>query len=223
MSELTIKTILESGRKSLADKNYWSAFVVALSLPSMCSRIDYADVKYQGKDRNNGMWHIDKTYGKMWHDRKAYISWCEEWIALGEHTMYNDKLIKSNPIKDSFLVQLLGENYPEKLYKMRCNLLHEAETDIEHGDGLPIFFSIGIGNTQLSYEHIVNIEDVCKWIFCDVENWISFRYSDNLPVRRMYYDKNNPDDVLLYDKLCKNTRSDYLEKEHEKELKRRQS
>lgn len=37
MSFFSIKDFITSGRKSLDDKNYWSALSVALMLPSMCS------------------------------------------------------------------------------------------------------------------------------------------------------------------------------------------
>lgn len=39
MSYFSILDFVKSGKKSLVDKNYWSALSVALMLPSMCSRI----------------------------------------------------------------------------------------------------------------------------------------------------------------------------------------
>ena len=41
MSFFSITDFITSGRKSLKDKNYWSALSVALMLPSMCSRLAY--------------------------------------------------------------------------------------------------------------------------------------------------------------------------------------
>lgn len=41
MSYFSIEDFIESGEKSLKDKNYWSALSVALALPSMCSRVMY--------------------------------------------------------------------------------------------------------------------------------------------------------------------------------------
>ena len=52
MSYFSIADFIESGRKSLADKNYWSALSIALALPSMCSRVMFKDDKY--KDIKNG-------------------------------------------------------------------------------------------------------------------------------------------------------------------------
>ena len=199
MADLSISNIISAGRKSLEDKNYWSALIVALSLPSMCSRIEYKGEEYKGI-----LWHL-KNNKPCWdgHDKQAYIKWCDEWIS--EHT------------KDSFLVELIGNNYAEKLYGMRCNILHEAEINIEHGAGLPIFFSIGIGNTRLPKEYIVKIEDLCNVIFDYAEIWVEFRHSYDLP-KRKYYDGNDKDDRLLYKGLCEESRKEYLLEQHEKEL-----
>lgn len=84
MAELTIKTIIDAGKKSLEDKNYWSALVVALTIPSMCSRIEYANEKYKGNDRNdaNGIWYEDdkRQYfdGNNRDDRLLYNRLCDE-------------------------------------------------------------------------------------------------------------------------------------------------
>ncbi len=221
MAELSIKTIIDSGKQSLANKNYWSALIVTLTLPSMCSRVEYADEKYKGNTRNdvNGIWYEDN--GRIqWHDKKAYIKWCNEWVSLGSRTTYCGKLVSNDFQKDRFLVSILGENYAEKLYEMRCNILHECETDIDHGLGLPIFFSIGIENTVLSKECIVKIETICEAILHYTENWVEICHSHNLP-KRQYYDGNNRDDKLLYGKLCDDSRADYLLELHNRELKRR--
>ena len=45
MSFFSIKDFIDSGKKSLRDKNYWAALSVALMLPSMCSRLTYADTE----------------------------------------------------------------------------------------------------------------------------------------------------------------------------------
>ena len=103
---------------------------------------------------------------------------------------------------------------------MRCNILHQCETDIEHGSGLPIFFSIGIGNTHLSNECIVQIETICDAIFHYAESWIEICHYHDLP-KRQYYDGNSRDDKLLYNKLCENDRADYLLELHNKEINRR--
>lgn len=222
MAELSIKTIIDAGKKSLDDKNYWSALVVALTLPSMCSRIEYADEKYKGNSRNdeNGIWYEDNRGAVRWHDRKAYVKWCNEWMSLGSRSTIGGKLVKNDYYKDGFLVSIIGENYAEKFYEMRCNLLHQCETDIEHGSGLPIFFSIGIGNTTLSKECIVQIETVCDEIFHYAESWVETCHYHDLP-KRQYYDGNSRDDQLLYRRLCDDSRADYLMEKHKRELERR--
>lgn len=216
MADLSISNIISAGRKSLEDKNYWSALIVALSLPSMCSRIEYKGEEYKGI-----LWHL-KDNKPCWnrHDKDAYIKWCNEWMSLGDKTMSNGKLMQNDCAKDIFLVELIGDNYAEKLYDMRCNILHEAETNIDHGTGLPIFFSIGIGNTRLSKEYIVKIEDLCNVIFDYAKNWAEFRHPYDLP-KRKYYDGNDKDDRLLYKGLCEENRKEYLLEQHEKELERR--
>ena len=222
MADLSISSIISAGRKSLEDKNYWSALIVALSLPSMCSRIEYKGEEHKGENRNdeNGLWYCLNNGIVRWHDKKAYIKWCNEWVSLGTRTAYGDRLIQNDYVKDSFLVAIIGDDYAEKLYEMRCNILHEAETDIEHGTGLPIFFSIGISNTRLSKEYIVEIESLCNAIFDYAQNWVEFRHPYDLP-KRKYYDGNNEDDRLLYNGLREESRKEYLIEQHKKELERR--
>ena len=74
MSFFSIQDFIASGRKSLSNKNYWSALSVALMLPSMCSRI-----AYEGK----------QEYFKSGvpRDKKCYVDWCKEnfknsWIRI---------------------------------------------------------------------------------------------------------------------------------------------
>lgn len=222
MAELSIKTIIDAGRKSLEDKNYWSALIVALTLPSMCSRVEYADEKYKGNNRGdvNGIWYEDNNGERHWRDKKAYVKWCNEWMSLGSRTTIGGKLVKNEYRKDIRLVSIIGENYAEKFYEMRCNILHECETDIDHGSGLPIFFSIGIGNIKLSNECIVQIDAICEEIFDYAEEWIEICHYHDLP-NRQYYDGNNNDDQLLYHKLRDADRADYLLERHKKELDRR--
>lgn len=43
MSYFNLYDFIDSGEKSLKDENYWSALSVALMLPSMCSRLEYAN------------------------------------------------------------------------------------------------------------------------------------------------------------------------------------
>lgn len=45
MSYYRIKDFIKAGKKSLENKNYWSALPIALALPNMCSRIEYENDK----------------------------------------------------------------------------------------------------------------------------------------------------------------------------------
>lgn len=98
--------------------------------------------------------------------------------------------------------------------------MHQCETDIEQGSGLPIFFSIDIGNTTLSKECIIQIETICDELFRYAENWVEICHNYDLP-QRQYYDGSNRDDRLLYQRLCDVSRADYLMEQHNKELERR--
>ena len=50
MSYFNIYDFITSGEKSLKDENYWSALSVALMLPSMCSRLEYANKECLGTE-----------------------------------------------------------------------------------------------------------------------------------------------------------------------------
>ena len=69
-------------------------------------------------------------------------------------------------------------------------------------------------------ERIVKIETICDVIFRYAENWIDICHYHDLP-RRQYYDGNNRDDRLLYNRLCDDSRADYLLEQHNIELNRR--
>ena len=69
-------------------------------LPSMCSRLTYAD---------------NEEYFQSLHlqrDKKCYIDWCNEYI------------------KDRWIISCLGEEYAEVLYSLRCDIVHAGCADI---------------------------------------------------------------------------------------------
>ena len=105
MSYFSIKDFIKSGRKSLENKNYWSALSVALMLPSMCARIEFANAKdaymnYKWKNKE------DHSKGKEytnWKDKECYVDFCK-------------RVTKSTPISqgdktqnDPWLVRCLGD------------------------------------------------------------------------------------------------------------------
>lgn len=66
----------------------------------------------------------------------------------------------------------------------------------------------------------MQIETICDEILCYAESWIEICHYHDLP-KRQYYDGNSRDDKLLYNKLCGDSRADYLLEKHNKELNRR--
>ena len=82
------------------------------------------------------------------------------------------------------------------------------------------FFSIGIGNTELSKEYIVEVKTICDEVFDYADNWIKICHYQDLP-KWLYYDGNNKNDKLLYKRMCEDNKSEHLLKQHNQELERR--
>lgn len=140
MSYISIRNFIQDGRKSLEAKNYWSALSVALMLPSMCSRLAYANnPDYRWKN------------GKF-RDNKCYVDWCSE-----------------NIDKDGWIISFLGENYAEVLYDIRCGIVHAGYAQVypdHYPDGLGFYFSIGNElSTELTKYRIVNVSTLCEQLF----------------------------------------------------------
>ena len=140
MSYISICDFIQDGRKSLEAKNYWSALSVALMLPSMCSRLAYA---------NNPDYRWEK--GKF-RDKKCYVDWCRE-----------------NIDKDGWIISFLGENYAEVLYDIRCDIVHAGYAQVypdHYPDGLGFYFSIGDElSTELTKYRIINVSTLCEQLF----------------------------------------------------------
>ena len=140
MSYISICDFIQDGRKSLKAKNYWSALSVALMLPSMCSRVAYA---------NNSDYCSEN--GKF-RDKKCYVDWCRE-----------------NIDKDGWIISFLGENYAEVLYDIRCDIVHAGYAQVypdHYPDGLGFYFSIGDElSTELTKYRIINVSTLCKQLF----------------------------------------------------------
>lgn len=69
MSYFSVKDFINSGQKALNDKNYWCALSVALALPSMCSRVAFANEK-------------DEYMNSKWNDKNDHSK--GKYIQLGE-------------------------------------------------------------------------------------------------------------------------------------------
>ena len=70
MSFFSIEDFIVSGEKALEAGNDYAALSVALMLPSMCSRLAYAD--------NPDYHKADKSP----KDKKCYIDWCNEIFSV---------------------------------------------------------------------------------------------------------------------------------------------
>ncbi len=202
MSYFSIRDFIESGRKSLIDKNYWSALSVALALPSMCSRLQYQD--------NPDYYDINgKTGEKHWHDRKCYIDFC--------NTAFN----VNNNQPDGFLSSVIGVKYPELLYSLRCDIIHAGIANV-FDDDKGLYLSLGdTSSTDFTKYRSISIKDLCNTIFDHIETWCCNTGYENLRYTFVFDTDSNRDDRLLYQRLCDNARADYLEEKFEQEHKER--
>lgn len=191
MSYISIRDFIQDGRKSLEAKNYWSALSVALMLPSMCSRLAYAN-------NTDYRWENGK-----FRDKKCYVDWCRE-----------------NIDKDGWIISFLGENYAEVLYDIRCDIVHAGYAQVypdHYPDGLGFYFSIGDElSTELTKYRIINVFTLCKQLFINAESWCSKFGADGFKYTRVFNNEDR-DDRLLYQRLCDNERADYLEEKFNEE------
>lgn len=196
MSFITIADFIKSGRQSLDAKNYWSALSVALMLPSMCSRLAYANKPDYQKPNGDCL------------DRKCYIDWCTE-----------------NIDKDRWIISCLGDKYAEVLYDIRCDIVHAGCAHVypkHYPDGLGFYFSINDNeiSTEMAKYRIVSVSTLCEQIFFNVENWcckFGLESRASSFTRTWIFDREVKDDRLLYRRLCDEDRADYLKEQFDKE------
>lgn len=192
MSYLSIINFIEAGRKSLEYKNYWSALSVALALPSMCSRILYKD--------DSTYYDVKKDGTRNWHDKRCYIDFCKASI----------KVNFDQP--DSWFSDTLGENFPEVLYQLRCDIVHAGVINI-YDDNKGLFLALGdTSSTDLSNYRIINVKDLCDSIFNHISTWCNNAGVNNLKDTFVFDIERDSDDRILYNQLCEKERADPLEK-----------
>ncbi len=207
MSYFSILDFLKSGKKSLEDKNYYSALSVALSLPSMCSRIVYKDkAAYCSRDERG------KLY---WRDRKSYVDFCNAILS-----------------GDAWLSQCFGNSVGDVLYNLRCDIIHAGCADIYAGD-YAVFLSYGpdcmstefsTGANGVKYK-IVSIEGICNSIFDTIgaRFFASCGKAGEFECGRTRVFGDTHDDVLLYNELCNRGRVSHLVSDFFEELDERSS
>ena len=215
MGYLTVSSFIESGEKSLQDKNYWSALSVALTLPSMCSRIQYQDEKYKGNNKQSGYWHLRNNGTKDWHDRKCYEDFCK-LIMQVDSTDRAGHIVKDIP--DIYLRSILGDKFAEVLYELRCDILHAGVINI-YSDNKRIYLSLGELSSayELSKYRVIPIVDLCSTIFRHIKTWCSNYGMSNFKYTYVFDTENSRDDRLLLNRLCDNDRADYLLEQFKKE------
>lgn len=187
MSYFSVTDFIESGEKSLKDKNYWSALSVALMLPSMCSRLEYSDNQDYLKD--NG----------QYKDKKCYIDWCNEHMS-----------------NDGWLIMAVGNDYADILYQLRCDIVHAGQAKI-YADNKGIYLALNDGPVgEFKDLKILDIKALCQEIFNHAKMWCSEFGANNFRYTYVF-NGNDHDDMLLYRRLCDDARSERLLEEFKKE------
>lgn len=211
MSFIDIKSLVDDGRKSLENKQYWSALAIALMLPSVCSNFVYGECKVKG---DNG--------DLLSKDHDMYVQWCDRYMRTYD-TIYHD-----NINKDKWLMEMLGQDYGELLYVMRCDFLHAGnilvheQYRLDGGEELDkrtdkkashvskrIYLTI---NSDISYTTqmytVLKLEDLCNTIFDYVDVW--YRNWDGYlgnNIRTFIFDCANIHDKYKLDSLIEQSKS----------------
>lgn len=197
MSYFSVFDFIKAGHRSLESENYWSALAVALTLPSMCSRLAFDD-------------STDKVHrqGERWKDRECYIDFCKIMVQHGTGQA------------DPWVTSTLGENYAEVLYGLRCDIIHAGVANI-YDDKKKIFLVLGksAGSTDFDDYRTINVKDLCETIFEKVEMWCRCNSANNFRYTHVFDIDQSKSDRLLYEGLCDECRKEALvEKFHKEEL-----
>lgn len=175
-----MKQLIKEIKSSLENKNYLSALALTLTLPDICGKISYPELKGA---RNTG---------------KRYIRWYDEYIYP-----YELSPVECNPynewVPDGFAI-----------YKLRCNLLHDGSLDIdndvkkekgiEDSSDYKFMLTNNFTSYNLSWEDgdkskepgvlvRIGVEDFCEKVCAVVENV----YREN------YQDKDIYNDIVIFD------------------------
>ena len=200
MSFLQISDLLADGKKALDNGNYWSALSLALMLPSVCSRVEFAESKYEGKkksvfDDSSPFYYVTVNGVQKWADRKAYLHWCKQYVFAS----------------NAYLRMIFGNDGPDILYMLRCDLFHAGDADLYYNKRR-IYLAIGRedrGATSLDSRLIVHIVSLCNQLFEAVDLWLRNSQADSRKTTYVF-DSANHDDRLLYNSLCEEDRLSYL-------------
>lgn len=211
MNYFNIMNLIDAGRKSLEEENYWSAISVALSLPGICSRIEFANKE----GYRNFKWVDKKDHDKgkvytSWKDRKCYIDFCRE------------------AIRDKWVEAVLGNNFPEVLYSFRCDFVHDGIANILDNDPVDddsdkeIFLMLGGQSLEYSEYRIIDIGLLCKKILDSISFWYAIKNPSEIKHTLVLDIKNNDDDRKMYKKLSEGMDDDCSELYAEIERRRKE-
>mgnify|MGYP006951768321 CR=1 FL=1 len=151
MSYIDIKSLVDDGRKSLNNKQYWSALAIALMLPSVCSDFVYCECKVEGDD------------GKLIsNDHDMYVQWCNRYMCVFDD-VYLDSINK-----DRWLIDMLGSDYGSLLYVMRCDFLHAGNILVREQ------YRIDGGTENLGWRIDKNAASVTKEIYLTINCPVSY-------------------------------------------------
>ena len=200
MSFLQISDLLTDGKKALDNGNYWSALSLALMLPSVCSRVEFAESKYEGEkksvfDDSSPFYYATVNGVQKWADKKAYRHWCKQYVFAS----------------NGYLRMIFGNDGPDILYMLRCDLFHAGDADLYYNKQR-IYLAIGRddrGATLLDSRLIVHIVSLCNQLFDAVDSWLRNSQADSRETTYVF-DFANHDDKLLYNSLCEEDRLLYL-------------
>ena len=214
MSYFSVKDFIVSGQNALKNKNYWCALSVALTLPSMCSRIMFDSENFKASNRNdeNGYWYTTNR-GKYWLDKKCYVVFC--------NTVMTVQNMLGTSVPDPQLISELGPNFAEVLYQLRCDIIHAGIANI-YDDNKGLYLALGdLPSTDFSEYRMINIKDLCEIIFEHIDSWCKNNSVNNFKYTYVFDTENNNDDRILYNRLREKDKANKLEKEFNKERKKR--
>ena len=101
--------LLKDGQEALNNGLYRIAFLLALIVPSVCSRIEY---QYDPEYQENG----------YWKDKKCYIDWC-----IQNGVKYMDSENQANNIERASDLE-----YCNHIYDIRCFVVHESSVHCDY-------------------------------------------------------------------------------------------
>lgn len=191
MIHFGIDDFIKAGKKSLSDENYWSALCVALTLISMCSRI-----MFRGKRYNGTYWYQNENGIICWRDKKCYIDCCKKIMEVNKSSSESVEY-------DGLLINLLGNDFADVLYQLRCDVIHAGIPRI-FADGVEIYISLSdtFPSTVSLKGKIIKLIDLCEIIFDNVETWINVSNTNKSQLVYVLDADNNKEDIDFFNKLC---------------------